>query len=151
MERISTAVHQELGTKIETLFQNGVLAIYSGTQPTSADAEESGTLLCVITRGGGTFTAGQPGNGLNFTYNSADHSIEKDPSEPWSGEVLANGTPGWFRFYDNSYTTGASTTAKRFDGSVGNDVFNEIQLNRFTMYPEDVIDILTFKITLQGT
>lgn len=151
MERISTATHQELGDKVASLFQNGVLAIYTGAQPASADDAERGTLLCLITRGGGAFTPGQPDNGLNVQFNSADNTIVKVDSESWSGEVIANGTPGWFRFYDNNYTTGKSTTAKRFDGSVGNDVFDEVQLNRTTMYPEDVIDILSFKITLQGT
>ena len=28
------------------------------------------------------------------------------------------GTAGWFRFYANDLTTGASSTAARFDGSV---------------------------------
>ena len=37
----------------------------------------------------------------------------------WSGVGLAAGTAGWFRCYANDYVTGLSTTALRFDGTVG--------------------------------
>jgi len=107
-----------LGTDdLKGLFTDGVLRIYSGIQPTSADDAETGTLLCEITVSSGVFTPGSPDNGLEFGAPAAG-TISKASGEVWSGVATATGTAGWFRFYANARTTGASTTAARFDGSV---------------------------------
>lgn len=119
MIRLSTgAVDQMLSTgSFASVFQNGVMCIFSGTQPASADDAESGTLLAEINIDGGVFTPGG-GVGLNFGV-AADKSISKADAEVWRGTFLEDNTMGWFRFYDNSKTTGESTTAVRFDGSIG--------------------------------
>lgn len=148
MERISSGVADVIADKMVETFQNGSLAVYTGNQPASANDAETGTLLCVITRDGGAMTPGQPANGLNFVKDASTGSVKKDPDETWSGEVIADGTPGWFRFYDNSRIQGASTTAKRFDGSIGAGALDEIQLSKFTLYREDTVDILTFKLNV---
>lgn len=145
MERISTAYANEQLNAFAETFKNGVLAIYSGTQPASADDAETGTLLCLITRDGGAFTPGQPDNGLNFGTPSAGQ-IDKAAGETWSGTVLADGVAGWFRFYDNSYTTGASTTAKRFDGLVGAVGSTELQMNNTVLAVDDVMEIEGFPV-----
>ena len=44
--------------------------------------------------------------------------LSKEVGEVWSGLGLVSGTAGWFRVYDNSYTTGTSTSAVRFDGNI---------------------------------
>ena len=98
---------------------NGVLYIYTGTQP-SVDAAATGTLLLKITVGSGTFAHGTATNGLNFGAASAG-VIAKSTSEVWSGVAVASGTAGWFRFCANgtdSEPTDADTTCKRFDGSI---------------------------------
>ena len=106
------------GGTFRELFKNGVLVIYAGSQPADADADESGyTQLCQITRGGATFAAGDGQNGLNFDPVSGG-TLTKKQSETWSGTNDADGTAGWFRFYDNSKTTGSSSTAVRFDGNI---------------------------------
>jgi hypothetical protein len=117
--RLSTGLRDGLlGTDdFKGLFTDGVIRIYSGTQPTSADDAESGTLLCTITVGSGAFTAGAATNGLEFGTPGSG-TIAKSTSETWSGVAVATGTAGWFRFYANAMTTGSSTTAVRFDGSV---------------------------------
>ena len=125
MERLSTGfVNGQAAEFVET-FKNGVLAIYSGAQPASADEAETGTLLCLITKDGGAFTPGQPDNGLNFGTPSGG-AVDKDAAEMWSGKALVDGTAGWFRFYDNNYVTGASTTARRFDGTISNTEKEEV-------------------------
>lgn len=98
-------------------FTNGVLCIYSGTQPSNADAAETGTLLAEVNVDGAVFTPGGA-TGLNFGA-ATGKSIAKDDTETWKGIFLEDGLMGWFRFYDNSKTTGASTSAIRIDGSVG--------------------------------
>ena len=107
------------GGSVSDLFQNCVIDIYSGVQPTTADlVETSGSIkLATITLSSGAFSAGSPANGMNFG-EVASGVLSKESNEIWSGIGLADGTAGWFRLYDNSYTIGASTTAIRLDGSV---------------------------------
>ncbi|MDX9893855.1 MAG: hypothetical protein RBS34_00315 [Desulfofustis sp.] len=100
----------------QDVMANGVLRFFTGAQPATADDAETGTLLLQVTISSGAFTPGAATNGLNFD-DTTTTIITKEPAEIWSGVGLADGTAGWFRFYDNTRTTGASTTAKRFDGS----------------------------------
>ena len=80
--------------------QNGVIRVFSGVQPTSADDAEAATVLLEITVASGTFTAGTATNGVNFG-TPADGALAKSASEVWSGVASASGTAGWFRFYAN--------------------------------------------------
>lgn len=41
---------------IKNALQNGIIEIYSGAQPTTADDAVTGTLLCTFTKSGGAFT-----------------------------------------------------------------------------------------------
>jgi len=107
------------GGSISDLFQNGVIDVYSGSQPTTADLTETATStkLLTITLSSGAFSAGSPTNGINFGEVSSG-VLSKESGETWSGVGLADGTAGWFRLYSNAYTTGASSSAIRLDGSV---------------------------------
>lgn len=109
------------GGSLAEIFKGGILVIFEGTQPTSADADESGyTILCKITRNSGGFTAGDGRNGLFFEPfgNVAAGTLAKRSGDTWSGVNSNTGTAGWFRLYDNNYVTGQSETAKRIDGAV---------------------------------
>lgn len=105
------------GGSVSDLFQNCVIDIYSGPQPSDADSAETGTKLVTITLSSGAFSGGSATNGLNFG-EVASGVLSKEAGEVWSGEGVADGTAGWFRIYDNSYTTGASTSEIRMDGAV---------------------------------
>jgi len=118
--RVSTGLRNAMmatGSLQDTMV-NGVLCIYSGTQPTTADDAESGTLLCKITVSSGTFAAGTATNGINMATAATSGTLPKSTSEVWSGVNVATGTAGYYRYYDNTYTTGASTTANRIDGAI---------------------------------
>lgn len=108
-----------IGGSISDLFQNGVIDVYSGSQPTDPNsAETPGSVkLVTITLTSGAFVAGSPINGINFGEVSAG-VLSKEAGETWSGIGLAAGTAGWFRIYDNNYVTGESAEAIRMDGSV---------------------------------
>jgi len=98
---------------------NGVLRIYSGAQPATANAAASGTLLNEITLDGGAFTHGVATNGLNWD-NPIDGTISKPPADTWVGSGIANGTAGWARFCANPLDDGSeSATLSRIDMSVG--------------------------------
>jgi len=99
------------------LFRNCVLDIYSGTQPSDADSVETGTKLVSVTLASGAFVGGAAANGINMGEVAAG-VLAKEAGEVWSGVGLADGTAGWFRMYDNAYTTGASTSEVRMDGAV---------------------------------
>jgi hypothetical protein len=96
--------------------EDGVIDVYTGTQPTDADAAETGTKLMRITVASGAFTSGVATNGLSFAAAAVSGVISK-ASEVWSGVGLATGTAGWYRFYANTVVTGASTSAVRLDGA----------------------------------
>ena len=70
-----------------------------------------------ITVSSGAFTKGTATNGVEFDAPAAG-VVSKAAAETWTGLCGASGTAGWFRFYTNAYTTGASETAVRFDGTV---------------------------------
>jgi len=111
------------GGSFKELMQNGMLRLYNGTIPTSADLVENGTLLAEITADGNTFAFDAPANGLNLG-NLASAVLHRgdDPAtsttEVWSGDGLVAGTATWGRWHANDGAAGASTTEVRIDGTV---------------------------------
>lgn len=107
------------GGSIKDIFQDGVLRIYSGTQPSDADQAVAGTMLLEISESGGAFGAGEFANGLEFGA-AASGAISKAVAETWQDLGIAAGTAGWFRFCANPTDAGgASTSLPRIDGSIG--------------------------------
>ena len=125
MIRMSTGLRTKMlgdgsDKSFKGLMAGGVIRIYSGSQPSNADITEPGVLLAEITLLSGAFTPGSSGgstNGLTFE-NAANAEISKTSGQTWSGDGIAIGNMGWFRFYDSNRTTGSSSTAVRFDGSI---------------------------------
>ena len=100
-------------------FEKGVIYIYSGPQPLTADAAVTGTLLGIVTKDGAVFTFGSPTNGLSFAAPSGG-TVAKQPGDNWRFTGLTEGTAGWFRLMANTTDTlGISTTSARLDGSCG--------------------------------
>lgn len=124
--RLSTGLRNKLlgaasgQGSLQQILANGQIRIYTGPQPASADAAETGSLLCTITLGSGAMTSGNATNGINLG-NAADGIIGKAAGEVWSGVNSAQGTAGWFRWYPNDFdgqmgaATGGDKT--RIDGS----------------------------------
>jgi len=116
--RLSTQLRTNLAgsTGFGTTFANGVIEIYTGSQPGSADNAVSGTLLGTVTLASGAFTPGVSTNGLTFA-SAASGAIAK--SGTWSFNAVATGTAGWFRFKGNATDAGGSSTSlPRLDGTV---------------------------------
>lgn len=94
----------------------GVIRIFSGVQPSSADQLEQGTLLGVATLNGGPWTAGAAANGIQWsqigTWMMPVGQIVIVPS--FAGEAA------WFRIVGNAPDDGgASYSLPRIDGSIG--------------------------------
>lgn len=110
------------GGSLKDLFDYCTIHLYGGPRPKIADDAETGTLLAKITAEGATFTGGALAAGLRWEP-SADVALgilEKLSTENWKTlACLAGGTAVWGRCYDNAYVTGASSSAIRFDFSIG--------------------------------
>jgi hypothetical protein len=154
--RVSTALRNALlgaGTgdngSFKDIMADGVLEIYSGSQPANADAAEAGTKLLRITESGGAFTPGSATNGLEFG-DSSGGSIAKASGETWQGDGITGGTAGWFRFYDNDYDTGSGTDKIRFDGAVAT-AGAELNLSSTTIVQSATTTIDAFTISMPAS
>lgn len=116
--RLSTALRNNLAgtTGFAATFANGIIEIRTGSQPASADAAATGTLLGTVTLNSGAFTPGTATNGLTFAA-AANGAVSK--SGVWSFDGVAAGTAGWFRLKANALDNDTlSTTLPRLDGSI---------------------------------
>jgi hypothetical protein len=105
-------------TGLTEALNDGVIYIYTGAQPATADAAIQGTLLGTVTVNNGAWAAGSPTNGLGFDAPSSG-VLSKAAAEVWRMLGVATGTAGWFRFVGNAADAGAlSTTLPRLDGTV---------------------------------
>jgi hypothetical protein len=115
--RLSTGARNKLvgtdGQGFGELFNNGVLDIFTGAQPVSANHVETGTKLVRISSTSGTAAE----DGLKFGTTGDGTLTIGTPA--WTGVILVDGVAGWFRFYGSGGVTGTSGTAIRFDGAVG--------------------------------
>ena len=118
MIRLSTKLRDNLAgtTGFAATFANGIIEIYSGAQPATADSAVTGTLLGTVTLNSGAFTPGVSTNGLTFAAASGG-AVSK--SGVWSFDGVAVGTAGWFRLKGNAADAGGiSTVLPRLDGSI---------------------------------
>lgn len=116
--RLSTGLRNKMldggtGGGIKEALASGFIAILTGSQPASADAAATGTLLGTVTVNGDGVT------GLTFDAAVAG-VISKAAAEAWKFTGLAAGIAGWYRFYEAGDTiTSISTSAARIDGAIG--------------------------------
>ncbi len=138
-----------LGGSIKERLNNGIIAFYSGSPPTTADAAETGTKLIEFTVDGGTFTASHPANGLELGTATLN-VVVKSSSQTWKGTAIATGSAQYYRFYSNDFTTGSSTTAERLQGTVGVGT-GDMRLSSTDITSGNTITLDSFSITLPLT
>ena len=103
---------------LKGLLDNGVIRVYSGAQPASADAAPTGTLLGSITKDGASYTEGVVTNGLVLAAPSG-RSVSKS-SDVWKLTGVASGTAGYGRYQSLAVDDDSvSTTLVRVDFSIG--------------------------------
>ena len=112
--KISTGLRNHLLAtgSLKAGLDSGVIRIYSGAEPASADDAVSGTLLCTISLNDG-------GTGITLDSTPSGGVIQKTPSETWSGTPVDTGTAGYWRFSGTADAGGSSTTEKRAQGTIG--------------------------------
>ena len=126
-----------------------ILEIYSGTQPSSAENVETGTLLAKVTDDGEDFTDATGANGLTFKAGAAG-VMAKTVAQTWKGDGSETGTAGWFRIYAKAHNKGADPGDEsyvRLDGRVGT-TSGELQLHSLSIVTDVPIVINNFSITL---
>ena len=131
-------------------FANGAIFDYTGAQPLSADSAATGTLLGIVTKDGGAFTAGSPTNALTFGTPVA--GVINKSTDNWKFTGLIDGTAGWFRLVGNAADAGsASTTLSRMDGSVGSPGAGDMSLSntQVAMNSPNSVDVFQFSIPAQ--
>lgn len=145
----STGYKNARAEAAKTIFDYGVIHLYSGSRPASADSAETGTLLAVITNNGAAFTPGvQDAAGLRFG-DPVNGAISPLPGQSWkTNAVLATGTIGYGVLYDNARVTGASTTAVRTMFTVGTSGADMI-LSRTAVTAGEPFSITRATITVQ--
>jgi len=140
--RLSTGFRQALlGTQgLKEILDGGVIDIYSGSQPSSADYTETGTKLLRISSTCGTGIS----DGLRFGTSAAGVLPLTTPA--WEGTVIADGVAGWFRFYGTGGTSGSSSSQIRLDGAVGISG-SDMDISHTNLVTATKLSILTFNIT----
>jgi hypothetical protein len=147
--RLSTGLRNALvgtGGGLATVFANGIIEIYSGAQPASADAAPTGTLLGTVTTNAGAFTPGVATNGLTWAA-AANGTVTKSASN-WQFNGVAAGTAGWFRLKGNALDNNTlSTTLPRLDGSIANSG-GDMNLSNTTIAVASPNTVDVFSVTL---
>ena len=150
--RLSTGLRNAMAgaTGFAGALETGVIYVYTGSQPATADAAVTGTLLGTITKDGNAWAAGSATNGLEFAA-AANGAIAKEPAHVWKMTGVAAGTAGWFRFVGNAADAGGTSTAlARLDGSVGT-ANADLNMANVTVAVGTPITIDTFSYTVSAT
>ena len=93
-------------------FDGGLVKVYSGAAPATADTAVSGTLLWTVSVDG-------DGTGVTFSSSASGRSMVKEPTETWQGAIAATGTAGYWRLVATGDDGTLSTTAPRIQGTCG--------------------------------
>lgn len=116
--RISTALRNFLLAKgsLNQAFAGGVLDVYTGTQPLSADAAATGTKLVTFTNASGTWTAETPATG---TITLAGSAGSVDTVTVGAKNILDTAVA-----FDTDLTTTAENLAAALNASALNNDFD---------------------------
>ena len=115
MLKVSTGLRNKMldTGSFRSVMDLGFLRLYSGTEPTTADAALGAAVLLV------TISLNAGGTGLTWEAVAAGGVLAKKSSETWQGTVGTSGTPTFFRFAAVGDTGVLSTTESRVQGTVG--------------------------------
>jgi hypothetical protein len=112
--KISTGLRNHLLVtgSLKDALDGGVIRIYSGTEPATADAALAGnTLLCTISNNGA-------GTGITLDGTPSSGVVSKATGETWKGTNAASGLASFYRFSGLADAGTLSTSEVRAQGSI---------------------------------
>ncbi len=145
MWRYSTGLVQKMAQRasIKEALHDGVIKIYSGAQPASADAAPTGTLLAIITLASGSFTEGTPSTAQvdkitvsAATQNNQTYRIDIDPG------------PSEYASEQHSYTSDASATIDEIGQGLADVINRDSVVCRATF--EETLNIILITANFPG-
>lgn len=115
MIKLSTGLRQALAVNgsLGATLSGGLVRIYSGPIPASADAALGSAVLL------NEISAGGDGTPVTFEATAPLGVLVKSAAENWTGNNVANGDPTFFRYVLGGDVGDASATAIRFQGTAG--------------------------------
>lgn len=126
--RFSKKIFNDQLTALKTALANGVIYLYSGSQPATPEAAPTGTLIGAISQNGGTWAAGTATYGLEFG-TAAAASLSKASGETWTFTCTTAGTVGWGRFIANTTAGSGSLSAADTGATDGAETFPRIDFS----------------------
>lgn len=117
-----------------------VIKIYSGSQPTNADAATNGTMLCEI--------IGIAWGGSNGTIGATSGTAALCSTSGYTGTAATTGTAGWARMetFGTGFTGSAGTF--RIDGDVGTASTCTFVINSVSITAGGSVSLLTAPINI---
>lgn len=110
-----------------TIFEYGVIDVYGGTKPTTAnDAVVPANRLGRITTNGLIFTPGLRGDGGLYLTQPVIGVLTNPPGVRWILTVIKSGTATWFRYMGNAYDPGGRDPLgdfPRMDGVIDDGLY----------------------------
>lgn len=91
-----------------------IITVWSGTPPASADAAIPGDAVKLL-----TYSLNGAGGAISFEASAVDGTLQKNAAEVWQGQIVASGTPSFFRMQVVADTGAASLTQNRLQGTIG--------------------------------
>ena len=102
----------------KSLFDQGVLVLFSGTTPTASGSTPAASVavgssdkaLLVVTNNAASYSAAS--NGLLFASTATSGFITKDTAQTWQGAGKSSGSVSYFRFYSNKSSAATNIVAQ---------------------------------------
>ena len=115
MIKISTGLRVALAVNgsLRSLLNGGLIRIYAGQVPASADLALGGAVLL------NEISVGGNGGALTFEATAPLGILKKSVAENWTGNNLSGGMPTFFRFVKPGDSGDASVSAVRLQGTAG--------------------------------
>lgn len=153
--RLSTGLRNALlsSNDFKTAFAGGVLEIYTGSVPSSANSAVTSSAIVKITASGATHTASSASTAGGLSFSSASSgAIAKSSAQTWKDSSASSGTAAWFCLYDNSHTKSVSSagTVVRLQGSCGVGS-GDLRMSNTSIASGATITIDTFTITMPAS
>lgn len=121
MIRLSTGYKTRIlgPTSFVDIFRFGVIRVYSGAAPLTANDAVTGTLLGSVTTDGITWLPNGAGGG-GLLFEQIGEFVVRKQDQDWMLIGAAAGTMAWFRLFAAAQDDGAaSISAPRIDGTIG--------------------------------